>query len=137
MGAFDVEVDGELFQEGVFKDLLLKEFGVLAAGAFFTRVFDEELGLGNGGGGEGVGLDDVAAGFIKALVDIADDVGFGEGEDVAVVEEVFFVVGKARTTGVLFFETVATNGRTHGSVEDHDAIGEGFLEFSGGVGLHE
>ena len=125
-----------MFEEVVFENLLLKELRVFATGSFFAWIFDEEFGLRNGGGGEGVGFDDVAAGFVKAFMDVGDEVGFGEAEDIAVVEEVFFVVGKSGAAGVGFFETVAPDGCSHRAIEDHDALGEGVLEFGSGVGLH-
>ena len=53
---------------GVFDDLLV-EVGVFAA-AVFARIFDEELGLRDGGRAEGVGLDDVGTGLEEAAVDV-------------------------------------------------------------------
>ena len=82
-GGLEVDVVGELLEEGVV-DHALVEGGVLAA-AVFARVLDEEFALADGGGGEGVGLDDVGPGFEEAAVDIADYLRLGEGVDVAVV----------------------------------------------------
>ena len=68
-------------------------------------------------------------------MDVADDLGLGEGEDVTVVEDVLVVILEAFATGGGFVEAVATNGCAHRSVKDEDAFGEGGLEFGGGVGL--
>lgn len=55
-------------------------------------------------------------------MDVCDDIGAGDGEDVAVVEEVFLVFFKAITAGVLLIEFIATDGGAHGSIKDHDAF---------------
>ena len=61
-------------------------------------------------------------------MDVADDIGAGDGEDVAVVEDVLVVVGKAGASGVAFFESVGADGGAHRAVQDEDSFGEGFLE---------
>ncbi len=128
----DVELPGEVVEELVFEDFFLEEFrSFLAAG--FAGVFDEELGLGERSAREGVGFADVGTGFIEALVNVADDIGAGEGEDVAIVEEILGVVFEAVSAGVGLAEFVATNGGAHGSIEDHDAFGKGGFEFGSEV----
>jgi len=117
----DVEFPDEVLELGVVEDLAVEEFRVFNA-AGFAGVFDEEFGLGEDGAGEGVGFADVGSGFVEAFVNVSDDVGAGEGEDVSVVEEVFFVVFEAVAAGVFFGEFVAPNGGAHGSIKDHDAF---------------
>ena len=132
----DVDLAGEVVEERVLEDSL-EERGVLAARRF-ARVLDEELALRDGGGGEGVGLDDVGAGLEEALVDVADDVRPGEREDVAVVEQVLLGVGEALAAGVGLVEAVAADGRAHRAVEHEDPVAEeGFeFEFDGVRGAH-
>ena len=65
-----VDLPGQVVEERVLDDLLV-ERRVLAA-AVLARIVDEELALGDAGGAEGVGLDDVRAGLEEAAVDVAD-----------------------------------------------------------------
>ena len=137
-GGLDIEAPDEVADFGIVDDFAVEEFGILAGTvAGFARVFHEEFGLREGGSGEGVGFDDVTAGFVKALVNVGDDIGAGEGEDVAVVEEILFVALEFLAASVRFGEFVTTNGGAHRSVEDEDAFGEGFLKFGCGVRLHD
>src|ERR1700733_5633827 len=76
----------EIVEHLVIDDLLV-ESGVFAS-AMFARVVDEELALGNAGGAEGVGLNNVCAGLEKAAMNVADHLRLGEGEEIAVVEQV-------------------------------------------------
>ncbi len=62
-------------------------------------------------------------------MDVTDDVGPGEGEDIAVVEEVLDVFGEALAAGLGLGEFVLADGRAHGAVEDEDAAGEFAGEF--------
>ena len=50
---------------------------------------EEEVVLTDGGGGEGVGLDDVGTAFEVSGVDFADDLWAREEEDLVVSLEVF------------------------------------------------
>ncbi len=65
-----VDLPGEVAEHRVVDDLLV-ELGIFAA-AVLAGVVDEELALGDAGGAEGVGLDDVGAGLEEAAVDVAD-----------------------------------------------------------------
>lgn len=135
LGGLDIEVADEVLEEGVVDDFGVEEFGVFDA-AGFAGVLDEEFGLGEDGAGEGIGLADVGAGFVEAFVNVLDDVGTGEGEDVAVIEKVLFVVFKAVAAGIGLAQTVAANGGAHGAIEDHDAFGEGGVELAGEIAGH-
>ncbi len=116
---FFVDLPGEVVEQRVFDDLLV-EVGVFAA-AVLARVVDEELALGDAGGAEGVGLDDVGAGFEEAAMDVADHVRLGEGEEVTVVQQVLGGVFEALAADVGFLHAVGADGRAHRSVDDGDA----------------
>ena len=121
LDGLNVQFADEVLKQLVVDDFAVEEFRVFFA-AGLAGVLDEKFGLGEDGSGEGVGFADVGSGLVKALVDVADDIGTGEGEDVAVIEEVFMVVLEAVATGILFSKFVAANGGAHGSIEDHDAF---------------
>ena len=137
-GEFDglnVQLADEILKHLVIDDFTVEEFRVFFA-AGLAGVLDEEFGLGEDGSGEGVGFADVGSGLVEALVDVADDIGAGEGEDVAVIEEVFMVVLEAIAAGVGFVQFVAANGGAHRSIEDHDAFRKGGFELAAGIVGH-
>ena len=129
-GGLEIDFPSEVIEELVFEDFL-EEVGVFAAafGDFF-----EELRLGDAGAGEGVGFDEVGTGFEETAVDVLNDVRAGDGEDVAVVEEVFFVREEARASGVGFREAVAADGGAHSAINDEDALAHGGFEFGAAIG---
>ena len=114
---------------------LLKEFGIFAAVAFFAGILDEKLTLSQGGGGEGVGFADVGSGLEEAAVNVADYAGSRDGEDIAIIEQVFVVGGEPSAACVGFGQTIPADGRAHGPVEDEDSVLEGAGEFGGLVRL--
>ncbi len=67
-------------------DDAVKELRIFFPVRFFG---EEEVVLTDGGGGEGVGLDDVGATFEVSGVDFADDLWAREEEDLVVSLEVF------------------------------------------------
>ena len=68
-------------------------------------------------------------------MDVANDIGPRQREDVAVVEEILRVCGKTLPAGLGLGEFVLADGRAHGAVEDEDAFGELRSQFKGdGVG---
>ena len=134
LGRLDIHFPSELVEKRILDDLLEK-FRVLAS-AFFARVLDEKFALRDAGGGEGVGLADVRAGFIESLVDVADDIRAGEAQDVAIVEQVLLAVGKALAAGVAFVKPVGADRRAHGAIEHQNPFGQGIAKFPGGVGLN-
>ena len=91
-------------------------------------VVDEELALGDAGGAEGVGLDDVRACFQEAAVDVADHRWLGEREEVAVVQQIFFRVFEAFAADVRFGHAVGANGSAHRTVDDGNAVFEERLQ---------
>ena len=124
LGGLVVDLPGKVFEELIVADFVLKKGGVLAAEAFLPGIFDKKLALGKGRGGKRIRLDDIRSGFEEAFVDVADDVGPRQGEDIAVVEEILVVFRKALTSCVLFGQSVTTDSRAHGPVEDEDSFGE-------------
>ena len=123
---------GEVLEEGIIDDLLI-EIGVLTAFARFAWVFDEELGLSNGGGGKGVGFNDVRPSFEETLVDVTDDIGARQGEDVTIVEQVFGGILEAFPPGIILGEAIAADGGAHGSIEHEDTLFERSGKFGSGV----
>ena len=87
-----------------------------------ARVVDKELALGDAGGAEGIGLDDVRAGFKEATMDVADHGGLGEREQIAVVQEVLGGVLEALSADVGFRHAIGADGGAHGAVDDGDAF---------------
>ena len=133
-----VDLPGQVAEHRVFDDLLV-EGGVFAA-AVLARVVDEELALGDAGGAEGVGLDDVGAGLEKAAMDVADHLRLRQGEDVAVVQQVLGGVFEALAADVGFRHAVGADGRAHRSVDDGDSAFEDLFERMLGLvgnGWHE
>ena len=134
LGRLNIHFPGELVEKRILDDLLEK-FRILAS-AFFARILDEEFALRDAGGGEGVGLADVRARFIESLVDVAYDFRAGEAQNVAVVEQVLFAIGKALTAGIAFVEPVGADRRAHGAIEHQNPFGQGITKFPSGVGLN-
>jgi hypothetical protein len=79
------------------------------------------VGLGDGRGAEGVGLDDIGAGGEVVGVDLGDEVGAGEREQVVVALEVVRVGAEAVAAEVRLGERVRLDHRAHGAVEHDDA----------------
>ena len=114
-----VDLPGQVVEKGIF-DHFLVEVGVFAASAL-AGVFYEELALGDAGGAEGVGLDDVRAGFEEAAMDVTNHVRLGQGEEVSVVQQVLFRIFEARASDVRFLHAVGADGGAHGSIDDGDS----------------
>ena len=87
-----------------------------------ARVVNEELALSDARGTEGVGLDDVRAGFQKAAVNVANHLRLGEREDVTVVQQILLRIFEAFTTDVGFSHAIGADGRAHRAVDDGDAV---------------
>ena len=95
------------------------------------------IGLRHAGGVEGAGLDDVGAGFEIGPVNAAHHVGAGEDQQVVVALEVFRMIGKARAAVVGLAKPVLLDHRTHGAIENQDALDEKTVEFGATIGLHD
>ena len=98
--------------------------------AFAVELVDDRLeavvGLGDRGGREGVGLDDVGAGAEIVQVDVADRVGLGQDEQVVVALEVLAVVAEALAAEVGLRQLERLDLGPHGAVEHQDALCGGF-----------
>jgi len=93
-----------------------------------VQLVDERLkvvvGLRDRVAAEGVGLDDVAAGSEVLVVDLPDDVGAGEDQELVVALHVVPVLAKALAAVVRFAELATLDHRAHCAVEDEDATGQ-------------
>ena len=78
---------------------------------------------------EGVGLDDVRAGFEVLAVDFLDDGGLGDVEQVVEALEVLVPVGEARAAIIRLLQLVTLDHRAHRAVNDDDAFTEQALQF--------
>ena len=78
----------------------------------------------HGGGTEGVGFQDVGAGFKILLVNLADHVGPGELQQLVVAFQGFRVVAETLAAIVVLAEPVALDHRAHRAVEDDDALAQ-------------
>jgi hypothetical protein len=121
-----VDLPCQAVQERILDDLLVE--GRVLAAAVLPRIVDEELALGDAGGAEGVGFDDVRAGLEEAAMDVADHRRLGEGEQIAVVQQVLFRVLEALATDVGLGHPVGADGGAHGAVDDRDPVLEDLLE---------
>ena len=71
---------------------------------------------------KGIGADDVGSGFEIVTMDVADDVGAADIEQVIVA---LLRSGKLQRTAKIFLgEAIGLNGRTHGSIEDKNALAD-------------
>ena len=68
-------------------------------------------------------------------MDVADYLRIGQREDVAVVENVLFAVGKTFAASLFFAQSVGADGCAHGSIQNENAFLQGGGQFSGRVRL--
>ena len=83
---------------------------------------------------ERVRLDDVRARVEEGAVDVANDRGLREREEVVVALQRLRPVGEAIAAEVGLVERVALDHRAHRAIEDEDAVGEELAETVGAVG---
>ena len=69
-------------------------------------------------------------------VDVADNGGLGQDQQVVVALEVVRMILEPLAAIIGFLQPVALDHRAHGSVEDEQALREQGGEFGGTVGLH-
>ena len=127
LGGLNIDFPGEIFEELILTNFSIEKLRVLSAQAFFTRIFYKKLGLRQRRRRKGICLDDVRTRFEKAFVDVANGIRLREGKDVAVVQQILFVVLKPLTSRIGFLKAVATNRCSHRPIEDKDA----FFQFGG------
>ncbi len=92
------------------------------------QILQAVVGLRDGGSREGVGLDEVGAGGEVLGVDVGDDVGPGQYQQVAVALEFDRVVGKARPPVVGGVELAPLDHGAHRAVQHEDAAGDEISE---------
>ena len=81
------------------------------------------IGHGDGVGIEGIGLDDVRAGFEVLRVNLLDDVRLGEVQHVVVEAQIARMMGEFLAAIVGFVQVARLDHRAHGAIEQQDALG--------------
>ena len=99
---------------------------------FPRQVLHVVIGHGDGGGIEGVGLDNVSAGVQISLVKGLDPFRLRHAEQIIVALEVAWPVGKTAPPEVLLGELAALNHGAHAAIQNQDA----FLQLGGQGGTH-
>ena len=89
---------------------------------------EQVVGLRDGRAAERVGLDDVGAGGEVLAVDLADDVGPRQDQQVVVAAQILRVVLEPLAAEIGLGGLVALDHRPHRAVEDEDALRERPLE---------
>ena len=82
------------------------------------------VGLGNGRGAEGVGLDEVGTGLQVLLVDFLDDVGSGEREQLVVALDIAREVFEALAPVLRLVQLEALNHGAHGPIQNDQALAQ-------------
>ena len=88
------------------------------------RVVEPVVGLGDPGGGEGVGRDDVRAGVQVGRVHGPDRVGLRQRQEIVVAAQVAGMLAEAVAPVARLIELVRLEHRAHRAVEDEDAFRE-------------
>ncbi len=86
------------------------------------EIFHLVVGHGDAGGVEGVGLEDVGAGGTVLIVDLANDRGATQHQQIVVALDVGMPVGKPLPPVVRLTELVALDHGAHGPVDDQDPL---------------
>ncbi len=82
------------------------------------------VGLGDAGGGEGIGLDDVGADSEILTVDVGDYPWLGERKQVAVAADVGMPVLEAFAAEVFLGKAMLLQQGAHGAIEQENAPGQ-------------
>ncbi len=82
------------------------------------------VALRDRGGAEGVGLDDVGAGFQVLAVDLRDHVRPHQRQQFVVALQVLAMAGEALAAEIGLAQLVALDHRAHGAVQDQDALAQ-------------
>ncbi|MNV36689.1 hypothetical protein D3C71_1281770 [compost metagenome] len=118
------------------------------------QVFKVIVGLADRGRVEGVGLDQIRAGFQVRGVDAADHLRAGQQQQVVVALEVMplrrltgrgmvaagpvlvvVTAGEARAAVIVLFQPVPLDHRAHGAIDDQDALGQRRFQRMHAVGV--
>jgi hypothetical protein len=92
------------------------------------QAFHAVVGHGDGGGIEGVGLDDVGAGSQILRVDVAHQRRLRQREQVVVAAQLALPAAEALAAIVLLGQAGALDHGAHGAVEQEDSSGEELFE---------
>ena len=84
-------------------------------------ILEAVIGHGDGVGVEGVGFDDVGAGFEVLRVDLLDDVRLGEVQRVVVEAQIARVMGEFLAAVIGFDQVAGLDHGAHGAIEHQDA----------------
>ena len=97
-------------------------------------VLEAVVGLGDRGGGEGVGGQEVGPGGEERTVNVGNCLRAGERQHVVVASQLVAVIGKACAAVGGLVEAEVLHAGAHGSVDHQDALGHGGSDSgSGGV----
>ncbi len=80
------------------------------------------IGQGHGVGVEGVGLQEVCPGLHVGVVDGANDLRFGQTEEIVVARKVAGMVGEPLASEIGFAEVVALYHGAHGAIHDQNPL---------------
>ena len=95
------------------------------------------VGLRDRGGVEGVGLDDIGAGVQVLAVDLLDQFGLCDRQQVEIAPQSYGVVFERIAAVIGFFEGMALQDRAHGAVDDEDSFGKQPVQLAVGVRRNE
>ncbi len=87
-----------------------------------ARIVHEELALRDAGRAEGIRFDDVGARLEKAAMDVPHHLGLRQREEIAVVQQIFAGLSKARAADVGFAHVVGAQRGAHRPVDDGDSV---------------
>ena len=104
---------------------------------FNREMLEVVVGLGDTGGAEGVGLDDVGAGGEVLPVNFGNQRGLRQREQLVVTLHVMRTAGKVCAAISRLIEFVLLDHGAHGTVHDQDAAFEQDAQFGGTVAVHD
>ena len=90
----------------------------------------------NRGGIEGVGFENVGAGFQIGGMNAANHLRLREQQEVVVTFEIAREISEARAAVIGLLQAVALDHGAHGAIENQNALGEEIGEQGCAVGLH-
>ena len=89
---------------------------------FIDHLLHAVVGLGDRGGGKGVGLEDIGARHGVGVVDLFDGAAAASGQEVVVALQMTGAVGEAVAAKMIFAEAKLLDLRAHRAIHDQDAF---------------
>ena len=86
------------------------------------QILHRVVGLGDGGGGKGIGLDDIRAGRQIVMMNAFDHIGPGDGQQVVVAPEVHRPIGEPRTAIGGLVQCATLDHGAHGAIQNQDPV---------------